>query len=656
MRFPTFAQWKRLPQVLSRAEIIALLVCVITALACVWILLNSAYVSRTALVPSDIGSFTEGAIGTPRFLNPLYKDSSDIDRDVSSLIYSGLLTYGENGALMPDLAKSYSASDNGATYEFILKDNLFWSDGQKLTSDDILYTISIIQDPAYKSPLRGQWLGVSAEKITDTGLRLKLKTSYGSFLENCVLKILPKHIWENISADDFLLSSYNLNPIGSGPYLVKKVNKSKDKNNVVSLELAPNSRYYGDKPHIQKFVFAFFSDKESLTASFRRGNVKGFVWQEAGSAKQNAIAGATAYSFILPRYFALFFNSDANKALDDAQVRQALNFSVNKQEIISQVLDGAGTAVNSPILPDIYRFNNPTVAYNYDIGQAQQLLDKAGFIRGENGLRSKSINRKPAFQFNKNLTSGSRLDPDVKELQKCLAKEVAPDLEASGLFGAGTKDAVNKFQEKYRADILDPNGLAAPTGDVKQATREKLNAVCFPSGDQTLKLNFTITTVDQPVLIKVAQFLKAQWEAVGVEVDIKAVDIDALERDAIKPRNYEILLFGEVLGALPDPFPFWHSSQKSDPGLNFSLYQNKDADASLEGARKTIDSDKRAKLLESFQDILLKDAPAVFLYNPSYIYVALQETQGIKASIIADPAGRFFNVSQWYIQLKRVWR
>ena len=239
----------------------------------------------------------------------------------------------------------------------------------------------------------------------------------------------------------------------------------------------------------------------------------------------------------------------------------------------------------------------PTTGYDFNITQAQQLLDKAGFIPGSDGIRVEAINRKPAFQFTKNLTSGSTLDPDVKELQKCLVAQVAPDLTVSGKFGADTKDAVNKFQEKYRAEILDANKLTEPTGDVKQASRDKLNAVCFPSGNQTIPLHFTLTTANQPTLMKVAEIIKTQWQALGAAVDIKTEDIDSLQR-TIKPRDYEILLFGEVLGTLPDPFPFWHSSQKNDPGLNFSLYQNPDADKALTAARHSADSVALASALE----------------------------------------------------------
>ena len=303
-----------------------------------------------------------------------------------------------------------------------------------------------------------------------------------------------------MSADDFPLSPYNLIPVGSGPYAVKKTNRNKN-NDIVSLALAPNADYYGQKPHIQNFIFAFFGDSDSLLASFRRGIVNGFAQQLLPDPAAGALAGSAAYSFSLPRYFALFFNSDNNKALGDAQVRKALNFATNKQEIIDQALGKKGTPVDSPILPDFYQFNPPAVSYAYDAAQARELLDKAGYATGTDGVRAKTVNRTPAFQFTKNLPSGSTLDPDVKELQKCLVAQVAPDLAVSGKFGADTKAAVNAFQ---RIDVF---GL-----DINR------NADGLPLGFDDPRHCYQHRLVDRGYCKMQLDGLVARWEANIIEL------------------------------------------------------------------------------------------------------------------------------------------
>jgi len=111
-----------------------------------------------------------------------------------------------------------------------------------------------------------------------------------------------------------------------------------------------------------------------------------------------------------------------------------------------------------------------------------------------------------------------------------------------------------------------------------------------------------------------------------------------------------------VLGSEPDLYPFWHSSQVNDPGLNLSGYQNKDADQLLKEARETLDVAVKQENYEKLQNIIIDDAPALFLYNPDYIYWVSQKINGINTTKIADPAKRFSNISEWFIKTKRVFK
>jgi len=144
------------------------------------------------------------------------------------------------------------------------------------------------------------------------------------------------------------------------------------------------------------------------------------------------------------------------------------------------------------------------------------------------------------------------------------------------------------FQEKYKDDILTPSDLEKGTGKVGAATIKKLNEVCFTVPDEEISLSFTIITTNSPSLLKTAQNIKEQWEKIGIKVDIKELDSSEIKK-TIRDRDYTILLFGEKLGGIPDPLPFWHSSQIVDPGLNIAVYENTDADQFLEKARTYAD-------------------------------------------------------------------
>ncbi|MDO8663345.1 MAG: ABC transporter substrate-binding protein, partial [Candidatus Wildermuthbacteria bacterium] len=554
------------------------------------------------------------------------------------------------------MAKDYQILEEGKIYEFELKENILWQDGKPLTAEDVVFTIRTIQNPDYKSPLRANWLGVLVEKISDLAVRFKLKTPSAVFLENLTVKILPKHIWENISASNFPLTAYNLKPVGSGPFKFKSLEQDSE-GKITSLELVRNNNYFGKSANITRIYFKFFeSEEKGLMKSWSKKEIDGFAPSSA-RGDIDIIAQANLYSPALPRYFAVFLNPLKAKIFAQSEIRQALNYGTNKQEIINNLLQERGKITDSPILPEIYGYKPPSKTYEFNLEKAKSLLDKAGFAEGENGIREKIVKKEPPFQFKSNLKTGSA-GTEVKELQKCLARDpkIYPEGEISGYFGQKTKNAVIKFQEKYSQNILQPAGLDKGSGDVLKLTRDKLNEVCLEKTEDKILLKFTLTTSDYPQLQALANILKEQWKILGIDVEIKTFDIGQLERDFIKTRDYDALLFGEILGSIEDPFPFWHSSQKKDPGLNLAIYENKEADRLLEEARQAMDENERKEKLEKFQNILINDSPAVLLYNPDYLYLVVKKIKGIDLKTILDPSKRFSNIESWYINTKRAWK
>ena len=651
-QWPSFSQWKHIGKILSQNEkrVIFLL---FTLACCSTIYLGLAISSSGGeKLPAEGGVYIEGVIGHPQFINPIYASLSDVDRDLAELIFSGLTKYDKNGKIVMDLAKEYTVNEEGTIYEIFLKDDLAWEDGTPLTSDDIIFTVETIQDPEYNSPLRVNWLGITVEKISTKGIRFQLKNSYPAFLENLSLKILPKHIWHDIPAQNFpLVPTYNLKPVGSGPYCVEEITQDKI-GYVKSLTLERNPYYHNQKPLIEKMVFVFFEKEEELIDAAKRGTINGFSLKTARDYPLFK-KDFQDYYFVLPRYFAVFLNSGQSDILKNKTMRQALNYATNKEEIIDEVLSSAGTVVNSPILPEIYGLKVPEQYFAFDLEKAEELLDKTDFQRQEDGTRVNIIKKGSALTIDSDLKKGDR-GKEVEKLQECLASDSAvyPEGKITGYFGNQTKQAVINFQEKYASEILDPWGFSKGTGLVARTTRKKLNELCGQVSTEDIPLKLTLVTVNQPQLIEVAEILKRQWGVVGIELEVQEMEYSSLEQDFLKPRSYESLLFGEVLGSIPDLFPFWHSSQIKDPGLNLSGYQSKQADQLLTEIRQSQDTDTRNEKLIALQDILIQDAPAVFLYSPDYVYLASKEVKGISAAMIIDPSKRFANIEEWYIKEK----
>ena len=173
-------------------------------------------------VPASGGSLTEGIIGTPRFINPVIA-RSEADKDLVALIYSGLMRPNHNGTLIPDLAETYTLSDDGTLYTFTLRANAVFHDGTRLTSEDVIYTIRQIQNPLIDSPLARAWEGVSVSAPDDRTVVFKLDTPYAPFISNATVGIIPQHLWQETTSETFAVHRLNTEPIGSGPFMTNSI-------------------------------------------------------------------------------------------------------------------------------------------------------------------------------------------------------------------------------------------------------------------------------------------------------------------------------------------------------------------------------------------------------------------------------------------------
>lgn len=523
---------------------------------------GALYITGTESVPKIGGEYTEGIAAQPRYINPILSQTSEADANVEQLVYSGLFHYDADGRLTEHAASGYSITDDGKLYTITLRQGIKWHDGEEMTADDVLYTIKAIQDPTYKSPLRSNWLSVDVAVVDRYTLTFSLKKAYFGFLENLTVGILPKHIWENIAPENFLLADYNLAPVGSGPY--RFFDSKKDSSgNMLSYELRAFKDYFDGAPYISKITFHFYPDEAALIDGYNRKEVLGMnAVMPSGLSSLDERKSTQVYELAIPRIFAVFFNVTKSVALANDAVREALAYATDRDTIVREVLLGKGQPAYSAFLPFMSGYAGDLDVPRFDNARANRILDEEGWKPGEDGVRSKD---------------GALLE----------------------------------------IEIMVP---------------------------------------DWPELVHTADILKSQWEQIGARVTVTVLGAADLQRDVIRPREYGALLFGEAAMLDSDPYSFWHSSQKSDPGLNLALFDNKEADDILATLREELDPEKRREKHRAFQEILAKKNPAIFLYSPAYLYVVNTAVKGINVKSINTSASRFSDIKSWYINTARVWK
>ena len=197
----------------------------------------------------------------------------------------------------------------------------------------------------------------------------------------------------------------------------------------------------------------------------------------------------------------------------------------------------------------------------------------------------------------------------------------------------------------------------APTPLAVDAARQALDnagwlqaspgAIRVKAGNQ---LHLNLVTVKGDELQRAAQEIKRQWKVLGIDVSVVAVGREQLQQTYMRPRNFQMLLYGVNLGSDPDVYSFWHSSQSKDPGVNLSGYSSPDADRALEAGRIKDDPQVRIGKYEAFLKAWNADAPAAVLYQSGYIYGSSQTVAGLSAQRLVVPADRFYGVERWTVR------
>ncbi len=540
-------------------------------------------------VPRSGGKHIEGIVGTPRFINPLLA-ISQADKDLTGLVYAGLMTRDGNGTLVPELAEHYEISEDGTQYTFVLRENLIFHDETPLTADDVIFTVTQAANPSVRSTVFADWDGVQVEKIDDRTIIFTLPEPYAPFIENTTIGILPAHIWSRLSAEEFPVSQFNITPVGAGPYKIGLNDVLRDKSGIASgYRLTKFDEYALGEPYIHTLEFVLFSNTDDAITAYTSQEVNainGISPSQLDALLTSPTLPKTAiHRTPLLRVFGIFFNHNKQPIFLKDGVREALEIATPKRAVVGEVLRGYGTVLDSPL---------PSFITN--IGEQEKNLDNTSESEKEHATEETS----------------SSVPINNVERARILLEEAGWKRGEDGVYAIEEDEVVQR-------------------------------------------LSFSLSTASTPELTHATQKIVDSWRDVGMEIELKTFEPTDLTQTVIRPRRFDALFFGMVLGHELDLYAFWHSSQRNDPGLNIAQYADIEADALLEKMRTETSADARKELYATFSELLKEQHVAIFLYAPDFVYVVNDSVHLVSLHPSKEPSERFDTVHLWHVETDTVW-
>lgn len=502
------------------------------------------------------GTYVEAVLGPLETLNPLFASSS-AEQSSSYLLFSHLVNYDTTGHLKYDLATDIHINDAKTVYTVKMRSDAKWTDGTKLTADDVAYTIGLMKNTSIDSTTTTDWSSVDVKVIDPTTIQFSLQSTYAAFIHALNFAILPQHILSKVTPTSIREDAYSQKPIGSGPFKLKFV---QDVNSTSGRKIAyfvRNDSYYGSKARLSSFQLHTFESTDAIVNALAQNEVNA----AAGLASSD-ISSINKHRYTVKVWpvqsgvYALL--NTKSSLLQDAKIRQAMQIGTDTAAVRSKLPKGT---------PDLYlpftngQIGNDTpAAPKYDQTAAKKLLDEDGWKLNKDGYREK----------------------DGKPLS--LSFVIIKNLE---------------FQT-------------------------------------------------------VSEVLAGQWRELGIKVETKVVDPSSVEDNVyqsyLQPRNYDVLLYQLSIGADPDVYAYWHSSQTSSSGLNYANYSNPVADAALLSARSRTEADLRDAKYVTFAKQWLADAPAIGLYQSTVQYaVSNSSMTSADSNKLVSEVDRYADIINWAV-------
>jgi peptide/nickel transport system substrate-binding protein len=374
---------------------------------------------------------TFGWLGKPDTLNPAYAFLTE-SYIIFDLIFSPLLTENSAGKYVGGLAQSWTHSDDGLTWTFKLYDNVKWHDGTPLTADDVAWSINaVIDNPDGWAALSGYVAGFKAASAPDAKtVQIDLDNPIGNMeYRVSFLYALPRKDFEGFKTAEDLQSFANDQAVGTGAFKLNRFDKDQG---VLILDANPD--YFLGRPKIDQVIFRTFDNEDAMVQALKVGDVDAVV--EVPSTAFETVKGFDNVKVVQQpsrSLSELIINSapadhdpkpTRNPALEDPQVKLAIAHAIDKQDLVQIVLQGLGKPGDSIIPPTLgggYWYNPNLNDIPFDLAKANDILEKAGYVKGPDGVRAKGDVK---LEFRLQYPSDSDTAPRVADLLTGWFKEI----------------------------------------------------------------------------------------------------------------------------------------------------------------------------------------------------------------------------------------
>ena len=531
---------------------------------------------------SQTRPYVEGALGAPVSVTPLTA-SSQIDRDLVALLYSGLLRNGPRGTVVPDLAERWSVDATGTTWTVDLREDAQWHDGQPVTSEDVLFTVRTLQDPAYKGPTATSWSEVEVSATGPGQVTFKLDTPLGGFLQALTQPLAPAHLLADIPIDALADDPFGRQPVGSGPFaLVELTDQSASlvpAGDFIAAEdeegsagpstppatdslttPGPTERPSRPRPYLSGIEFRYYTDPAKLVTDFRGGaldGVSGITRQQA--AELAAEPGARLLRYPGATLTTVLLNlRPSHPEFASPAVRTALFQSIDRAALIDTAYAMSAASATGPIPPSSPVFDpaaDPVIPY--DRKAASKALTSAGWEHKDDGWY------------------------------------------------------LPKAKKPLTVEVVSP------------------------------------TQMTNPALFAAAEGVVRNWTALGLAVTHVPLPPAEFVTDRLATGTFQVAVVDVTIGLDPDLYPLLASSQTLTGGSNVMGVQDPELDALLAKARAPGTDAEREAAYSALQKRLAAGRYLLPLAFADEVVVVHDTLEGPVLRQASDPSDRFWDVLTW---------